>query len=107
MEKVLIEVSHKKQTLSLSDLRGSFEEAIKCFIGWKSYYEGNCKDSEHCKLDLDYYGYDGASELNVKYYRLETDEEFNIRLEKEEKRLSKQRDTELAQLKLLKEKYED
>ena len=107
MEKVLIEVNHKKQTLSLSDLSGSFEEAIKCFIGWKSYYEGKCKDSEHCKLDLDYYGYDGASELNVKYYRLETDEEFNIRLEKEEKRLSKQRDTELAQLKLLKEKYKD
>ena len=107
MEKIKIEVKDKEQTLSLSDLEGSFEDAINVFQRWKDYYESKCEDDEVCKLDFDYYGYDGASELNVKYYREETDEEFNVRFEKEQKRLVKEQEKELEQLKKLKEKYKE
>ena len=107
MEKVQIEVKGKEQTLSLSDLEGSFEDAINVFQKWKDYYKSKCEDDDCCKLSLDYYGYDGASELNVKYYRQETDEEFKVRLEKEQKRLIKQQEKELEQLKKLQEKYKE
>lgn len=107
MEKIQIEVKDKEQTLSLSDLEGSFEDAINVFKKWKDYYESKCEGGECCKLDFDYYGYDGASELNVKYYREETDEEFNVRFEKEQKRLIKQQEKELEQLKKLQEKYKE
>ena len=107
MENIQIELKGKKQTLNLSDLEGSFEDAINVFQRWKDYYESKCEDVEVCKLDFDYYGYDGDSELNVKYYREETDEEFKLRLEKEQKRLIKQQEKELEQLKKLQEKYKE
>ena len=107
MEKIQIEVKGKEQTLSLSDLEGSFEDAINVFQTWKDYYESKCECGECCKLEFDYYGYDGASEITVKYYRQETDEEFKVRLEKEQKRLIKQQEKELEQLKKLQEKYKE
>ena len=107
MEKIKIEVKRKERTLDLSDLKGSFEDAINVFQRWKDYYESKCEDVEVCKLDFDYYGYDGVSDLNVKYYREETDEEFNARFEKEQKRLIKQQEKELEQLKKLQEKYKE
>ena len=107
MEKIKIEVKRKERTLDLSDLKGSFEDAINVFKGWKETYESKCEDVEVCKLDFDYYGYDGASDLNVKYYREETDEEFNVRFEKEQKRLIKEQEKELEQLKKLQEKYKE
>ena len=107
MEKIKIEVEDKEQTLSLSDLEGSFEDAINTLQKWKTYFESGCEDGEVCKLDFDYYEYDGASELNVKYYRQETDEEFNVRFEKEQKRLIKEQEKELEQLKKLQEKYKE
>ena len=107
MEKIQIEVKEKEQTLSLSDLEGYFEDAINVFQKWKDYYKSKCEDGECCNLSLDYYGYDGVSELNVKYYREETDEEFKVRLEKEQERLIKQQEKELEQLKKLQEKYKE
>ena len=107
MEKIQIEVKGKEQTLSLSDLEGSFEDAINTLQKWKTYFESDCEGGECCKLDFDYYGYDGASELTVKYYRQETDEEFKGRLEKEQKRLVKQQEKGLEQLKKLQEKYKE
>jgi len=113
MEKIKIEVKDKEQTLSLSDLEGSVEDVINVFQRWKDYYESKCEDGEVCKLDFDYCDYcdycdyDGASKLTVKYYREETDEEFNVRLEKEQKRLIKQQQKELEQLKKLQEKYKE
>ena len=107
MEKIQIEVKGKEQTLSLSDLEGSFEDAINVFKKWKDYYESKCEDDEVCKLDFDYYGFDGAHELRVKYYREETDEEFNVRFEKVQKRLIKEQEKELEQLKKLQEKYKE
>ena len=107
MEKIQIEVKDKERTLDLSDLKGSFEDVINVFNGWKEYYESRCEDGECCKLEYDYYGYGGTSELYVKYYREETDEEFNVRLEKEQKRLIKQQQKELEQLKKLQEKYKE
>ena len=107
MEKIQIEVKGKEQTLSLSDLKGSFEDAINTLQKWKTYFESGCAVGEVWKLDFDYYGYDGGSELNVKYYRQETDEEFKGRLEKEQKRLIKQQEKELEQLKKLQEKYKE
>ena len=97
----------KEQTLSLSDLEGSLEDAISVFKKWKDCCESRCEDDEVCKLNFDYYGYDGASELTVKYYRQETDEDFKVRLEKEQKRLIKQQQKELEQLKKLQEKYKE
>ena len=107
MEKIQIELKGKEQTLSLSDLEGSFEDAINVFQRWKDYYNSKCNVGEFCKLGFGYYGYDGSSELNVKYYREETDEEFKLRLEKEQKRLIKQQEKELEQLKKLQEKYKE
>ena len=107
MEKLKIEVKDKEQTLSLSDLEGSFEDAINTLQKWKTYFESGCEDGECCKLDFVCYGFDEASELNVKYYRQETDEEFKVRLEKEQKRLIKQQEKELEQLKKLQEKYKE
>ena len=107
MEKIEIEVRDKEQTLSLSDLEGSFEDAINTLQKWKTYFESGCSVGEVCELNLDYYGFDGASELTVKYYRQETDEEFKVRLEKEQKRLIKQQEKELEQLKKLQEKYKE
>ena len=107
MEKIQIEVKDKERILSLSDLEGSFEDVISVFKKWKDYYESKCECGECCKLELDYYGYDGASELSVKYYRQETDEEFKERLDKEQKRLIKQQEKELEQLKKLQEKYKE
>ena len=107
MEKIKIEVRRKERTLDLSDLKGSFEDVINFFNGWKEYYESRCEDGECCKLDFDYYGYDGASELTVKYYRQETDEEFKVRLEKEQRRLIKEQEKELEQLKKLQAKYKE
>ena len=108
MEKIQIELKGKEQTLNLSGLEGSFEDAINIFKKWKDYYESKCEDAEVCKLDFDPYGYyGGVTELNVKYYRQETDEEFKVRLEKEQKRLIKQQQKELDQLKKLQEKYKE
>ena len=107
MEKIQIEVKDKEQTLSLSDLECSFEDAINTLQKWKTYFESKCECGECCKLEFDYYGYDEASELTVKYYRQETDEEFKVRLEKEQKRLIKQQEKELEQLKKLQEKYKE
>ena len=107
MEKIKIEVRRKERTLDLSDLKGSFEDVINIFKGWKESYESKCEDGEWCKLDYDYYGYDGTSELSVKYYREETDEEFKVRLEIEQKRLIEQQQKELEQLKKLQEKYKE
>ena len=107
MEKIQVEVKGKEQTLSLSDLEGSFEDAINTLQKWKTYFESGCEDGEVCKLDYDYYGFDGASELKVKYYRQETDEEFKVRLEKAQKRLIKQQERDLEQLKKLQEKYKE
>ena len=107
MEKIQIEVKDKEQTLSLSDLEGSFEDAINTLQKWKTYFESKCECGECCKLKFDYYGYDEASELTVKYYRQETDEEFKVRLEKEQKRLIKRQEKELEQLKKLQEKYKE
>ena len=107
MEKIQVEVKGKEQTLSISDLEGSFEDAINTLQKWKDYYESKCECGECCKLEFDYYGYDGASELTVKYYRQETDEEFKVRLEKEQNRLIKQQQKDLEQLKKLQEKYKE
>ena len=107
MEKIQIEVKGKEQTLSISDLEGSFEDAINIFKKWKDYYESKCEDVEVCKLNFDYYGYDGAFELTVKYYRQETDEDFKLRLEKKQERLIKKQEKELEQLKKLQEKYKE
>lgn len=107
MEKIQIEVKDKEQTLSLSDLGGSFEDVINLLQRWKDYYESKCEDVEVCKLDFDYYGYDGGYELKVKYYREETDEELKVRFEKEQKRLINQQQKELEQLKKLQEKYKE
>ncbi len=107
MEKIQIEVKGKEQTLSISDLEGSFEDVINTLQKWKTYYESKCEDDEVCKLDFDYYGINGGYELTVKYYRQETDEEFRVRLEKVQKRLIKQQEKELEQLKKLQEKYKE
>ena len=107
MEKIQIEVKEKEQTLILSDLEGSFEDAINTLQKWKTYFESGCEDGEVCKLDINYYGFVGSSELTVKYYRQETDEEFKVRLEKAQKRLIKQQEKELEQLKKLQEKYKE
>ena len=90
MEKIKIEVRRKERTLDLSDLKGSFEDVINVFKGWKESYESKCEDGECCKLEHEYCGYDGASELVVKYYREETDKEFTARLKIEQKRLIEQ-----------------
>ena len=107
MEKLSIEVEDKKQTLSLSDLEGSFNDAINTFTDWKDQYESKCDLGETCNLCLDYCGSDGTFDLNVRYYRQETDEEFKVRLEKEQERLIKQQAKELEQLKKLQEKYKE
>ena len=107
MSKQIIHNKIKDRTLCLSDLDGTFDDVIKVIQQWKSDYEGFCYEGEWCKLSLDYYGYDGASELTVKYYRQETDEEFKVRLGKEQKRLIKQQQKELEQLKKLQEKYKE
>ena len=107
MEKIKIEVRRKERTLDLSDLKGSFEDVINVFNGWKEYYESRCEDGECCKLEYDYYGYGGTSELYVKYYREETDKEFTARLQIEQKHLIEQQQKDLKQLKKLQEKYKE
>ena len=71
------------------------------------YAVGKDEIPEWCKLDVDYYGYDGGSELVVKYYRYETDQEEKLRLEKEVEKRKKTQEKEIAELKALKEKYKD
>ena len=56
---------------------------------------------------LDYYGYDGGSELVVKYYRYETDQEEKFRLKRGVEKRKKTQEKEIAKLKALKEKYKD
>ena len=107
MEKIKIEVRSKERALDLSYLKGSFEDVINVFNGWKESYESKCEDGEWCKLDHEYCGYDGASEVFVKYYREETDKEFTARLKKEKRRLIEQQQKELEQLKKLQEKYKE
>ena len=104
---IQVEVKGKEQTLTLSDLEGSFEDVINTLQKWKTYFESGCEDGEVCKLDINYYGFVGSSELTVKYYRQETDEEFKVRLEKAQRRLIKQQERDLEQLKKLQEKYKE
>ena len=107
MSKLIVHNKSKDRVLYLGDLEGTFDDVIKNVQLWKSVYEGDCSEGEWCQLDLDYYGYDGGSQLVVKYYRYETDQEEKLRLEKEQKRLIKQQEKEIAKLKALKEKYKD
>jgi len=106
VSKLIIRNGIKNKTLCLDDLEGSFDEVIKTVQDWKSKYESLCSAEEWCKLNLEYYGHDG-SELIVKYYRYETDEEYSARLSQEAKKLSETQEKEIAQLKALKEKYKD
>lgn len=104
---IVIELKSKERSLSLSDLEGSFDEAIKVVSNWKKQYTSECEDGEFCKLDFDYYGYDGASELLVKYYRYENEQEkYNRKLAEQEKE-NKAKLKEIAQLKSLQAKYPD
>jgi hypothetical protein len=107
MSKLIIHNESKKRGLHISDLEGSFNDVIKTLQQWKSEYEGRCSEGEWCKLNIDYYGYDGGSELVVKYFRYETDQEEKLRLEKEVKKRMKAQEKEIAELKALKEKYKD
>lgn len=107
MSKLIIPNESKKKILCVSDLEGSFDDVLKTLKDWKVGYESYCSEGEWCKLDVDYYGYDGGSELTVKYFRYETDEEEQIRLEKEVEKRKKTQEKEIAELKTLKEKYKD
>lgn len=107
MSRLIIRNGIKNKTLCLDALEGSFDEVIKTVQDWKSKYESLCSDGEWCKLDLEYYGHDGCSELTVKYYHYETDEEYSARLSQEAKKLSETQEKEIAKLKALKEKYKD
>lgn len=107
MSKLIIHNKIKDRTLCLSDLDGTFDDVIKVIQQWKSEYEGLCSEGEWCKLSLDYYGYDVGSELTVKYFRYETDQEERFRLEKEAEKRKKTQEKEIAKLKALKEKYKD
>ena len=107
MSKLIIHNEGKKKILCISDFEGSFDDVLKTLQDWKNKYEHYCSEGEWCKLDVDYYGYDGGSELTVKYFRYETDEEEQIRLEKEVEKRKKTQEKEIAALKALKEKYKD
>ena len=107
MSKLIIHNKIKDRTLCLSDLDGTFDDVIKVIRQWKSDYEALCSEGEWCKLDLDYYGYDGGSELVVKYCSYETDQEEKFRLKREVEKRKKTQEKEIAKLKALKEKYKD
>lgn len=102
---IVIELKSKERSLSLSDLEGSFDEAIEVVSKWKEQYTSECKDGEFCKLDFGYYGYDGASELLVKYYRYENEQEKYKRKLAEQEKENKAKLKEIAQLKSLQAKY--
>lgn len=107
MSKLIIHNKIKEKTLCLSDLDGTFDDVIKVIQQWKSDYEGLCSEGEWCKLDLNYYGYDGGTELVVKYYRYETYQEEEFRLKREVEKRKETQQKEIAELKALKEKYKD
>ena len=61
----------------------------------------------HIEIDADSDGYGGAYvSITAKSCRLETEEEVEIRVKKENEQAEKRKAYELAQLALLKEKYE-
>ena len=107
MSKLIVHNKSKDRVLYLVDLEGTFDDAIKTIQQWKSAYEGDCSECECCRLDLDYFGCNGRSELIVKYYRPETDREQKLRLEKEDNKRKNIQEKEIAELRALKEKYKD
>ena len=107
MSKLIVHNKSKDRVLYLGDLEGTFDNVICIIQKWKSEYEGDCSVGEWCELDLDCYGYDGRSELVVKYYRYETEQEQQLRLEKEDNKRKKTQEKEIAELRALKEKYKD
>lgn len=63
----------REVSLSVYDLEGNIEDAIKHLSSFRAA-EGLASDLEAKIVIID--GYDGAVELSVCYYRLETDEEL-------------------------------
>jgi hypothetical protein len=94
-----------------SIIKGDLEEVSKRLSGFSQLHgPGECIISGKQlyipeKTTYQYwYNYDG---ITMKYHRLETDKEYNDRIEKEAKAQEKQRAKEIAQLKKLREKYKD
>ena len=105
-----------------------FEETIEdMIVSWQKIYDEYINPTYHTrnKIEYDHYGYDGAYDIYLVLYRLETDKEEHAREEREriavekreKKRLAKlakkmaerekQEAAERAEYERLKEKYGD
>jgi len=63
---------------------------------WLDYYESLAIDKGaipgRVYFDYDYYGYDGAFDIKIKFYRLEDDREYQSRIDLEEKEAARKRE---------------
>lgn len=91
----------------LSDLEGGIEDTIKMLLDLKTVAESQGFTNISLYLDVDNYSYSGGRVFDSWYImgnRLETDEEYDKRMKREER--IKQDNKNAAQVKLNKERRE-
>jgi hypothetical protein len=92
-------ISIREELTSISgyDLEGNLDELIKTLEGYKYNYGSDVRVS--------YYHDEDSSEFKLYKNRLETDAEFEFRMDQTKLWKERMMEAELKQLKLLKEKY--
>lgn len=86
---------------------GSFDKVIDSLKELKDKYHSKLPLTHWCKLEWEYYGYDGGKDLTLHFYRYEADEEFQSRVYEESRKEYLITQKEIEQLKTLREKYKD
>ena len=100
-------IKYDSKQIDSDIFEGYFDEIIDNLKELKEKYHSKLPVDHWCKLEWEYYGYDGGKELYLNFYRYETDEEFKSRVYKESRKEDLIKQKEIDQLKALREKYKD
>lgn len=96
----------RTDTMDISSVfEGTLAEVKAKFDAMLEKYKAGAGETEH--VDISYYGYDGGFEVEVKYFRQETDAEYATRQEALKTRAEKKRKQAEAKLASAKKKLEE
>lgn len=100
-------INYDYELIDSDIFEGYLDEVIDNLKELKEKYHSKLPLDRWCKLEWEYYGYDSSEELYLRFYRYETDGEFQSRVYKESRKQDLIKQKEIEQLKALKEKYKD
>lgn len=86
---------------------GSFDQVIDDLKELKEKCHSKLPLTHWCKLEWEYYDYDGGKDLTLHFYRYETDGEFQSRVYEASRKEDLIKQQKIEQLKTLREKYKD